>query len=370
MTRPLTVAQILPRLDAGGVERGAVEVAEALVTRGRRAIVISAGGAMAHELQALGAEHIQLPVAAKNPLTLRAVRPLRRLLREQRVDILHARSRVPAWVSLFAWRGMAPNARPRFITTVHGLHSVSAYSAVMTKGEAVVAVSRAAERYIYENYPKAPRERVRVIHRGVDPSEFPHAFRPSDEWLRAWESEFPHLIGKHLVTIIGRLTRLKGHHDFLHMIAQLRDPNAHGVIVGGEDPRRLAYARELRERVRSEGIENRVTFTGHRSDAREIASISDIAVSLSTKPESFGRSVLEALRLGTPVLGWDHGGVGEVLGAIYPQGAVPLADTGALVTRANELLGAPKHLVPPSEMFTKREMLDKILGLYEELASR
>ncbi len=369
MSRPLTVVQILPRLDAGGVERGTLEVAEALAQRGHRAIVVSAGGGLVDELERLGGEHVTLPVAAKSPLTLRAVRPLRRVLRETHADILHARSRVPAWVAHLAWKKMPASTRPRFVTTVHGLHSVSGYSAIMTRGEAVVAVSRAAEQYIFENYPATPRERVRVIHRGVDPSEFPHGFRPSAEWTREWEGEFPHLAGKRLIAIIGRLTRLKGHHEFLTLLARLRDTDAHGVIVGGEDPRRLAYARELRERVEREGLSDRITFTGHRSDAREIAAISDLVVSLSSKPESFGRSVLEALRLGTPVLGWDHGGVGEVLGAVYPQGAVPLGDEDALAERAAAALVAPRQTVPPSEKFTKQEMLEKILAMYGELAS-
>lgn len=368
MSRPLTVVQILPRLDAGGVERGTLEVAEALTQRGHRAIVVSAGGGLVDELERLGGEHVAMPVATKSPFTLCAVRPLRRLLRETSADILHARSRVPAWVARFAWTRMPEQSRPRFITTVHGLHSVSAYSAIMTRGEAVVAVSHAAERYIFDNYPATARDRVRVIHRGVDPSDFPHGFRPSDEWTTRWVREFPHLAGTRLVSIIGRLTRLKGHHEFITMIARLRDTNAHGMIVGGEDPRRLSYARELRERVEREGLGERITFTGHRSDAREIAAISDLVVSLSSKPESFGRSVLEALRLGTPVLGWDHGGVGEVLAAIYPQGAVPLADEDTLAQRAAAALAHEKQTVPPSEKFTKREMLDKTISMYEELA--
>jgi len=369
MRRSLTVVQTLPRLDSGGVERGTLEVSRALVEAGHRSIVVSAGGRLVPELEEQGGEHATFQVAAKTPLTLFSAPPLRRFLRKTQADILHARSRVPAWVAYRAWKKMPPSERPRFVTTVHGLHSVSAYSAVMTKGEAVVAVSKAAERYIFENYPKTPRERVRVIHRGVDPEDFPHALAPSVEWLEEWRQAYPALENKKLVTIIGRLTRLKGHHAFLSMIKAIDDPSVHGVIVGGEDPRRHAYASELYERVKREGLEERVAFTGHRADAREIAAISDLVVSLSSKPESFGRSVLEALRLGTPVLAWDHGGVSEILEAVYPQGAVPLNDENTLISRASAILGAPKELVPPSDRFTKREMLDKTLALYEELAS-
>ncbi len=368
--RTLTVAQILPRLDSGGVERGTIEVAQALVERGHRAIVISAGGAMTTELRAIGAEHIQMPVAAKSPATLRQIRPLRRLLRDRGIDILHARSRVPAWLALLAWRKMDPARRPRFVTTVHGLHSVGFYSSIMHRGEAVIAVSEAAREHVVTNYPSARSERIRVIHRGVDPADYPHGYTPSAPWLAEWRRSFPQLAGRPLVTTIGRLTRLKGHHDFITLIARLRDGglDAAGAIVGGEDPSRRAYAAELRQRVARENLEDRVVFTGARDDARDIAAASDLVVSLSTRPESFGRTVLEALRLGTPVLGYDHGGVGEILRELYPKGAVPLRDVGELARRAESLLSRPKHLVPPTDRFTKKRMLDSILNLYEELA--
>ncbi len=369
--RRLTVVQTLPALEAGGVERGTVEVAGALVERGHRAVVVSAGGRMTAELDALGAEHVTLPVHAKSPMTLRAVRPLRTLLRDLDADILHARSRVPAWVSYLAWRGMPRGARPHFVTSVHGLYSVNRWSAIMTRGEVVEAVSCAARDYILANYPRVPESRIRVIHRGVDPADFPHGFTPSGEWLERWRREFPAIEGRRLITMIGRITRLKGHAEFVGLVARLRDAGTpiHGVIVGGEDPRRAGYARELRELIRSKQLEHHITFTGHRDDAREIAAISDVVLSLSTTPESFGRSVLEALRLGTPVLGWDHGGVGEVLAAVHPDGAILPGDTAELARRAVDLLAQPKTLVPPTAHFTKREMLDRTIALYEELAA-
>jgi glycosyltransferase involved in cell wall biosynthesis len=173
-----------------------------------------------------------------------------------------------------------------------------------------------------------------------------------------------------MLAIIGRLTRLKGHHDFLTMMSRLRERSvdAAGAIVGGEDPRRRRYARELRERVARERLGDRVVLTGERRDVREIAAEARIVLALSTKPESFGRATLEALRLGTPVLGYDHGGVGEILSAVYPEGAVPLGDVGELTDRAAKLIAAPKRLAAPTGRFTKREMLERTLALYEELA--
>jgi len=370
--RALTVVQAVPRLESGGVERGTVEVVEALAARGHRAVVASAGGPMVREVESAGGEHVEMPLAKKSPLTLLSVRRMRRLLRDVGADIVHARSRVPGWVTYLAWRGMGAD-RPRFVTTVHGLHSVGRYSSVVARGEVVVAVSEAARRYVLENY-RVDESRVRVIHRGVDPEAFPHGFEPGDAWRAEWARAFPGVrFGegeRRVLTMIGRLTRLKGHHAFLDLVSRLDGEgiDVHGLIVGGEDPRRAGYARELRERVAREGLGERVTFTGRRGDIKEIAAASDAVCALSSTPESFGRSALEALRLGTPVLGWDHGGVGEVLRAVWPGGAVPLGDGEALAARARGLLSGDRVVVPPTELFTKRAMLDAIVGLYEELA--
>lgn len=370
--RRLTVVQTLPRLESGGVERGTVEVVEALVDRGHRAIVVSAGGPMVEEVEHAGGEHVTLAIAKKSPFTLASVRRLRRLLRETRADILHARSRVPAWVSRLAWKGMDASTRPRFITTVHGLNSVNRYSEIMKKGELVICVSHAAKEHVTKNYPRLDPAKVRVIHRGVDPGDYPHGYTPTEAWLEAWHAEHPQLEGARVLTTIGRLTRLKGHHAFIDLIARLAPDleDVRGVIVGGEDPRRAAYARELRARIEREGLAERVILAGHRSDVREIAAISDVVCCLSSTPESFGRTALEALRLGTPVLGWDHGGVGEILREMYPEGAVPLDDVDELARRASWLLTHERTIVPESGAFTKRAMLDKIIGVYEELAQQ
>ncbi|MCB1818768.1 MAG: glycosyltransferase, partial [Gammaproteobacteria bacterium] len=152
--RKLTVLQALPALQSGGVERGTLEVAHHLVSRGHRSLVVSAGGGMVDRLTQEGSGHLTLPIGRKSLLTLRLVPALRRYLREQRVDVLHIRSRMPGWVAYLAWRGMDPATRPRLVSTVHGMYSVNAYSAVMTRGERVIAVSDTVRDYIAANYPR------------------------------------------------------------------------------------------------------------------------------------------------------------------------------------------------------------------------
>ncbi|WP_029134553.1 glycosyltransferase family 4 protein [Sedimenticola selenatireducens] len=365
--KKLTVLQMLPALEGGGVERGTLEVAEALAGRGHRSLVISAGGRMVQQLEAEGSEHFCWPVDRKTPWTLRLIWPLRRFLKEQGVDILHFRSRVPGWVAYLAWRGMDRHSRPRLISTVHGLHSVSAYSAVMTKGERVIAVSKTVQRYILENYPSTPPERINLVYRGVDPAAFPYGYKPADEWLTNWYKEFPQLRGKKVLTLAGRITRLKGHHDFIGLIQMLIEDGmpVHGLIVGGEDPRRLAYAEELQEKISSLGLQGDITFTGNRSDIRDVYAVSDLVLSLSTKPESFGRSVLEALSMGVPVVGYDHGGVGEILKALFVEGLTPLSDIDQLKNRVKKLLNS-RCCVEKNKVFLHASMIEKTLAIYAE----
>src|SRR5512139_2168841 len=162
--KKLTVLQLLPALESGGVERGTLEVAHALIQHGHRALVISAGGRQVAPLVASGAEHVAWPIGKKSLKTLLLVGRLRRFLLEQKVDILHARSRVPAWIAYLAWRGMDPATRPRFVTTVHGMYSVNRYSRIMTRGEVVIAVSETVRDYILHNYPDTQPARSRVSH--------------------------------------------------------------------------------------------------------------------------------------------------------------------------------------------------------------
>lgn len=239
----------------------------------------------------------------------------------------------------------------------------------MCRGEAVIAVSNTVEDYILKNYPDTPRERVHLIYRGVDPEEFPCGYQPPDEWVDKFFTQFPQARGKKLLCLPGRLTRLKGHNDFLDLIARLKQErdDIHALIVGGEDPKRQDYAQELYSRVSDLGLESTVSFTGTRNDICEIFAISSVVFSLSTKPESFGRTVLEALSIGRPVLGYDHGGVGEILSSLFPQGRVPTSNGEVLVERSEKVL-RDLTTVDRFDKFTLNQMLFGTLAVYADLA--
>ena len=363
---PLTVLQTLPALDTGGVERGTVEVAAELARRGHRSLVISGGGALMAELGGSGSRHYAWPIGKKSPFTLLLAGRLRRFLQEEKVDILHARSRMPAWVAYLAWKTMSAQDRPVFITTVHGPYRAGRYSAVMTRGQRVIAVSRFIYDYILANYPGVDPDKVSVIHRGVDPRRFPCGYTPVPDWLERWRSERPQLQGKALITLPGRITRWKGHTDFIDIMSVLKQTglNVHGLI-GGADPRRRGFLRELRRRAVGLGLEDDLTFLGNRDDLREVLCVSDIVLSLANVPEAFGRTALEALSLGRPVVSYDHGGAREVLQELQPDGLVEPGNITATVRKIQDFLNARPHIAP-NRTFTLEQMLDKTLALYEQ----
>ena len=367
--RQLTVLQLLPALDGGGVEQGTLDVAAALVRQGFRSLVLSETGRLVPRLLAEGSEHIHWPVGRKSLFTLRLVPRLRRLLLTEQIDILHARSRLPAWVAWLAWRGMDPRNRPHFITTVHGLYSVNAYSAVMTKGERVIAVSECARDYVLDNYPAVAPDRVSVIQRGVDRNIFPEEFRPDEDWLAAWKRQYPQLTERYVITLPGRINRRKGVFDFITIVAALKNRGipVHGLVVGEIPQGKNRLSKELDGAIAAAGIADAVTFTGFRPDVREIMAISNAVLSVSQQPEAFGRTINEALSLGVPVAGYAHGGVGEQLESRFLQGSIVPLDPGAMVEKLASWFESPPSM-QGVQSWTLDEMLDKTLSLYQSVA--
>ena len=363
----LTVVQLLPALNAGGVERSVLEIGRALVAAGHRSIAISAGGRLVDRLVAEGTEHVSIDIGRKSLATLKHVWTLRRLFDKERPDIVHARSRLPAWLARFALGGMAAS-RPHFVTTVHGLNSPSYYSSVLTRSERVICVSNAVRDYVLKHYPRTDPGRLTVIPRGVDPEEFPFGYQPDDAWRRGFFMDYPKLESGLLLTLPGRGTRLKGHHDAIVLLSELvsRGFDARLLLLGAREPGREAYIAELQQLTLQRGVADRVVITAPRNDVREIYAISSLVLQLSNQPESFGRTVIEAIALCRPVVGYAHGGVGELLAELYPEGRVPPGDMTRLIERAAELL----RLAPPVPVLTRYRLADMqaaTLAVYEQL---
>ena len=365
----MKVMQLLPELNSGGVERGTLEIGAALVKSGHESVVVSNGGRLVPQLTQQGSRHIQLAIHKKSLSSLFKIWPLRRLILKEKPDIVHVRSRVPAWITRFALNGIPVKQRPHLISTVHGMYSVNGYSAIMTQAEKVIAVSDSVVAYIHQYYPNCPKSDIVRIYRGIDLKEFPHGYQPSASWWRSTYQLFPHLENKILITLPGRITRLKGHEYLLDLIQQLKtEYNVHGVVVGGADEKKQAYLDELHQRVEDMDLQNDITFVGHRSDIREWLAISDVVLSLSTQPETFGRTTLEAIALGTPVVGWDRGGVAEILQRCYSTGLVEPEQSELLFRKVHQLLASPVDPAPVTD-FQLRHMTEQTITLYESLIS-
>lgn len=362
--RRLTVVQLLPALHSGGVERSTLEIAEALTAAGHDSIVISAGGRLVESLLATGTRHVTLDIGRKSLLTLRHVWSLRRLFVELQPDIVHARSRLPAWLACLA---LATMRRPRahLVTSVHGLNSPGPYSGILTRGERVICVSPSVRAHVLKHWPRTVPDRLTVIEPGIDPYVFSGAVPVADS---AREISSPGAEKRLLMP--GRGTRLKGHAAAIDLLAAVRAAgvNARLCMPGAREPGREAYVAELERQAASLGVAAFVDISPARADIIDAYRQSDLVLQLSAKPEAFGRTVVEALALGTPVLGWSHGGVGDLLGRYFPQGRVELGDRNALLATTLELLTearSPPRIHPQ----TLADMQAQTLNVYESLAA-
>lgn len=370
-----TVLQILPGLNGGGVERGTIEMASALKEIGGIPIVVSSGGIMTQELKRIGVRHITLPVASKNPFVMRRnVRRLAAIVREFNVDILHARSRAPAWSAYFAARKTGAH----FLTTFHAAYTrggffKNAYNSIMTKGERVIAISDFIADHILKNYDVSP-EKVVTIPRGVDCRKFNpaaiHAERIID-MARSWD--LPD--GVPVIMLPGRLTRLKGHTTFINALAQIKDREFLALLVGSTEDRET-YCNELNALVKSHGLEGRVQIKGHCEDMAVALMLSDVVVSATTVPEGFGRIAVEAQAMGRPVIATAHGGSMETIidretGWLVPVGDVDamagaLAEAIDLTSEDREAVAikAREHVMTH---FAIENMCESTIALYQDI---
>nr|WP_245635011.1 glycosyltransferase family 4 protein [Marinobacterium profundum] len=367
---PLKIIQILPALDAGGVERGTVEFARELVARGHESIVISNGGRQVERLEAEGSRHIRMPVHRKSLRSLAQVRPLRRLLAELKPDIIHVRSRAPAWIAWLAWRKLPAATRPRLVSTVHGMYSVNAYSAIMTKTEHIIAISDCVHDYITQNYGIAA-QRITRVYRGLDPGVF-HQEGDDSAWREQLFNEYPQLRGKRLLLMPGRLSRWKGQEAFLDVMQRLGQirPDCHGIVVGAAEANKQHYLKELLDKRQALGLDEQVTFVGHRSDIQAFYRLADITCHLSNKAEPFGRTVPEALACECPVIAYDRGGASESLHAAFPDGLVEADNVDAFAQRADELLRRDSADIRLPEQFYLQYQTEATLAVYRQLLSQ
>ena len=333
----LTVLQVLPALETGGVERGTVEMVQAIVRAGGNALVASAGGRLVAAVERAGGTHITLQLASKNPARIwRNAARLAFLIRAAEVDIVHARSRAPAWSAWLACR----KTGARFVTTWHGVYKENApgkrrYNAVMARGERIIAISQFVAAKLKARHHVDPG-RLRVIPRGVDTVMFDPAAVGGDRMARlANQWRLPD--GASTIMLPARLTRWKGQSVMLETMARLERQDVCLVLVGAEQGR-ARYRRELLARAETLGISDRVRLVGHCDDMPAALMLADIVVNPSVEPEPFGRTVIEAQAMGRPVVVSDAGGTAETVEHGVTGWRVRPGDPGALAATLDVIL--------------------------------
>ena len=331
---------------------------------------------MVHDLEKIKVPHITLPLKTKNPikLYLNSLK-LEKIIKENGINIVHARSRAPAWSAYWA----AKRAGVKFMTTFHGTYGLGPkgikkfYNRVMTYGQLVIAISNHIKKHITENY-RINEDKIRLIHRCVDIEKFSPAAVSQERIIRAvQENGIPEDLP--VISLIGRITRWKGQHVLLEALSKLKDRDFFCLIVGS-DQGRVKYTEELKELVKKYGLESKVKFIGQSFDIPALLMVSDIVLSTAVEPEAFGRAAIEGQAMGKIVIASNLGGslentIDGVTGKLY-ESSDPQALADAIRWALDLPLEEKKKISAAAiknvkENFTKQIMCDKTIAVYNEL---
>lgn len=364
----MNILQILPNLDIGGVERGTVDFARYLTLHGHKAVVVSGGGRLVHRLDEVGARHYKLPVGKKSPFTvILMIKRLSEIIRKENIDIVHARSRVPAIIGFIA----AKFTNKIFITTAHGYYNTRPASRPMSWGRFVIVASSDMARHMREDFG-TPYDRIRLIPRGVDLNEFKFIDKNLGKDEGAQKRDL-------VIGMISRITPLKGHTDFIRAasITARTIPRLKVLIAGEAPPSKRRYREELELLTRRLGISNIVNFMGAKEDVPDILSQLDILALPTKTPEAFGRIIIEAQAVGVPVAATRVGGIVDIIrdgenGLLaFPEDPRSLADAMLRLLKDKALarsivLNARKDV---EEKYSLTAMSEKTLDVYKEALS-
>lgn len=377
----MTVLQVVPRLDQGGVERGTLEIVEAIVAAGGRAIVATAGGRLEFRVVRAGGEIAHMSADSKNPLTMwQNTRAMRRLIHAHKVDIVHARSRAPAWSAYWAANAMGVP----FVTTFHGTYNERGpfkrtYNSIMARGRPVIAISEFIRGLVRERYG-VPDDQIVTIPRGADISIFAEEAVGNERTIKLADNWGLIDDARSVVLMPGRLTRWKGGESVIEAAARLKEIRGSDflVLMVGDNPDG-AFTTQLENKIRDTGTDDVVRLTGGTSDMAAAYKIASVVVSASIEPEAFGRVIVEAQAMSRPVIATNHGGARETVvhgesGWLYSPGdAEALARTIHQALEMDPSERAHMGLAGRARIhsaYTVSAMQRATLNVYEQVADR
>jgi glycosyltransferase involved in cell wall biosynthesis len=360
----MKIVQIIPELNEGGVERGVVELNREFVKKGIESFVISFGGKLQNQINLDGGNFIRFDVCSKNIFTaFLRINGLKKILRELKPDIVHVRSRVPAWLVYFVNKSL----NIKIVSTVHGFNSVGFYSSIMQKADAVICVSNSIKEYIQKHY-QTSENKITVIPRGIDLELF-NPKNIDEIFIENFKKEF-NLKDKFIVSSVGRVTQLKDYETFIKAIFLVKKDisNVIGLIVGGVRSDKKDYLNSLKKLIKELNLEENIIFTGSQSRIEQIYALSDVVISSSKKPESFGRAVAEAICMNKPVIATNHGGVKDIIIDNVNGFFFEVGDDKELalnIIKAKDLSFDGYSYI--SKNFSLKNMVDRTLEVYRKL---
>jgi lipopolysaccharide heptosyltransferase II len=354
----MKIIQVVPRMNVGGVERGVVDFARYFQGKQHQIIVVSGGGRLVPELEARGVKHYQLNVYKKSPLSLLTIRQLRKIIIQEGADIVHARSRVPAWISFFATRGTGAD----FVTTAHGFYSVHFFSEVMGWGKYVICPSGIIAKHMHNNFG-VDNKRIKIVSRWVKLDRFP--FVPYQQ-----KPQRPSLIA------IGRISPSKGYQYLIEAMRKVVRSNPYATlsIVGSVDKSKVKYFNYLRSLVQRYSLDYNVKFLGYRSDVADLLNESRLLVMPSVIQESFGRIIIEAFACGVPVVASKVGAIPEIIKDQHDGLIVPPKDPSALSTAILEVINDPSFAARMTDNARKKVVqrysadhcISQVIDIYQQ----
>lgn len=376
--RKPTILQIIPELGAGGAEQGCVDVSHAIIEAGGRSIVVSNGGARVPEILKKGATHITMPVHSKNPVTLwRNIKRFKALIQKERVDLVHVRSRAPAWSAYYAAKAM----NIPFVTTCHAAYKYQKklkrrYNEIMAMGDRVIAISNFISGYLKTNYG-TQESKIRLAYRGLDLKRF-QPNKVTQERLITMAKDWRLPDGCLVVLMPGRLTRIKGHHFLIDAMEKLDREDVICVFLGS-DQGRTGYRHELEDTIAQKNMEGRFRIVSHCNDMPTAYMLASVTVCASMVPEGFGRVPVESQAMGRPTIATSHGATGETIIPGHTGWLIEPGDVDALADAIDQALnlneGQRNYLAETAmrhvaENFTVEHMCQSVLNCYTELLDR
>ncbi|AFX99395.1 glycosyl transferases group 1 family protein [Candidatus Endolissoclinum faulkneri L2] len=371
-----TILQLLPSLVSGGIERGSLDLAKAIIQANWRSIIVSRGGPLVSEVEQIGATHIKLPIHSKNPLCWRATfNSLVNLIYSENIDLIHARSRIPAWLGLNATK----RSRLPFVTTFHQHPHTSTfikrgYNSVMARGDRVIAVSHYIANRLLVEY-KIDKDRLRIIPRGVDLELFAPNKVPTERIIRVINKwQIPKSIP--ILLMPGRLSAWKGHRLVIDVLAHHLKRGSLYCLMVGDYTAKPKIKKVLESYARACGVDKFVQIVGCTDDMPAVYKLSDVVVSASLIPEPFGRVMIEAQAMGRPIVAFNHGGaretvlMGETGWLVKPGDSKALANgilTALSLNKSERASLATKAVANVREHFSCTKMCNSTLKVYKEL---